>query len=71
MDPHTERQNILKVIERLEAQFPLVSRDRIENLVEFEYAQFVGRPVRQYISILVEHVAKSRLLKDAAVLVAA
>lgn len=64
MDPRTERQNLLKVVERLTGQFPLVSPAKVEQLVEFEYAKLDGRPVRQYVSILVEHAAKDRLAAD-------
>ncbi|KFF59015.1 hypothetical protein JF66_14320 [Cryobacterium sp. MLB-32] len=61
MGLRTEQQNILNVVERLEARFPLVSSTRVEQVVASEYAKLSDSRVRTYVSILVEHSAKDRL----------
>ncbi|TFC82027.1 hypothetical protein E3O45_00205 [Cryobacterium sp. TMS1-20-1] len=71
MEKRTERQNIHEIIERLTAQFPLVTRSRVDHVIELEYVKLNGRPVLQYVSNLVEHAAKARLARVAVVNVAA
>lgn len=52
------------VVAKLVLRLPGIARERIEYVVASEYEVFEGRPIRQYISILVEHTSKTRLLAE-------
>ena len=57
---------IARVIERLSDRFPTVPPPRIEEVVWAEHRQLDGRPVRNFVPILVEREAKTRLRELAA-----
>ena len=43
-------------------QFPRVSPDTVDHVIEAHYHEFDGRPLRDYVAVVVEHAAKSDLL---------
>ncbi|RJT90124.1 hypothetical protein D6T64_04835 [Cryobacterium melibiosiphilum] len=50
-----------KVIARLRKKFPQVSPETVEQIVRQEHRALDGRPVRDFIAVLVEHEARQRL----------
>lgn len=61
MNNHEETQAVDKVIVRLRKKFPEVAPERIEQIVRQEHRALDGRPVRDFIAVLVEHEARLRL----------
>ena len=54
-----------KVIDRLSGQFPSLTRDHVQQIVDEEFARLeVGR-IRDFVPVLVEHAAKERLRNEA------
>lgn len=51
----------MKVIADLRERFPKVAAEVIEKFVEDAYLEFAGAPVRDYIPVMVERVAKNRI----------
>lgn len=56
-----EAQAIAKVISRLRQKFSEVAPQEVENIVHEEHWALSGRPVRDFVPVLVEHEAKQRL----------
>ena len=52
---------MLRLIDRLAARFPDRPRAGIERIVWQEHRRFDGRPVRNYVVLLVERAARDRL----------
>lgn len=50
-----------QVIERLETRFSGIPRSRIEAVVREEHRRLEGRPVRDYVSVLIERSAREKL----------
>ncbi|WP_374008203.1 three-helix bundle dimerization domain-containing protein [Leifsonia sp. LS-T14] len=61
----SDEDTIQQVVERLQEKFPDTPKADIENATRTEFAEFAGRPVRDYLAILVERSAKKRLKKAA------
>jgi hypothetical protein len=59
-----EQVAVERSIDRLAERFPAVARDRIAALVHQAHDDFVGRPVRDFIPVLVEHLVRDRLNAD-------
>ena len=57
----SERRSIDEVVERLAERFPGVDREEIKGIVETEYEEFHGKPVRDFVPVLVEKSAKKRV----------
>lgn len=64
MDLDDERNAVANIVAKLVDRFPDIPRPHIETVVASEYEALSGRPVRLYISTLVEHAAKSRLFAE-------
>jgi hypothetical protein len=60
-----ETQAIDQVIGRLSSRFPTLERDHIAAVVEDEHRQLEKGRVRDFVPVLVEKAAKSRLKKEA------
>ena len=60
----TEREAIDDVTKRLKKKFPDLSGKHIEAIVESEHESFRNAKLRDYIAVLVEHSAKSKLNKE-------
>ena len=56
-----EAQLMDQVVARLVEHNPGISRDTIEAIVHEEHRKLDGRPVREYVSVLVERSTKTRL----------
>jgi hypothetical protein len=56
-----ETAGVEQAIDRLAEHFPGVARDEIATLVHAEHKRFTGRPVRDYIPVLVERAVKTEL----------
>lgn len=56
-----EKSAIAQVINTLVEKFPRRARTEIEDVVRDEYVRFDGRPIRAYVSVLVQRAARLRL----------
>lgn len=56
-----EDQAVQAVIDRLAERFPDQDADHIAAVVSEAHAELAGNPVRDYVSVLVEHGARDRL----------
>jgi hypothetical protein len=65
MNSDEEQVAIEHSIDRLAERFPTVTRDRITELVHLIHDEFVGRPIRDFVPVLVEHLVRDRLNADA------
>jgi hypothetical protein len=59
----TDEETIQQIVERLVAKFPDTPRAEIETIARSEFDDLAGRPVRDYLAILVERSSKKRLKK--------
>ena len=62
MRAEEEGQALLHVAERLRARFPEVDSTTINQLVERFHRAYDGRPIREFIPIMVEREARDHLL---------
>lgn len=60
-----DEETIRQVIDRLVEKFPDRPREELEAAARTEFAALVGRPVRDYLSILTERAARKRLKREA------
>jgi hypothetical protein len=56
-----EQTTINQIVRRLTCLYPSVPQDAIASVVHDVYARFDGRPLRDYIPLLVERSAKTEL----------
>ncbi|MGW4121766.1 three-helix bundle dimerization domain-containing protein [Nocardia sp. NPDC004711] len=61
MAANDEDQQIAALVRRLAGQFPTISTDTVEGIVAEIHRGFDGRPVRDFIPLLVERGALRRL----------
>jgi len=61
MEPDAEGRALSLVAERLRSQFPSVDTDTIGGVVAQVHHQYDGRPIRDFIPVLVERDAAERL----------
>ena len=54
---------IAQVCAKLHEKNPQIAQGVIDRVVRAEFAPFVGRPVRDYLSVLTERAAKDHLKK--------
>lgn len=57
----SEQRSVEEVIDRLGTKFPDVDRATIQSIVAEEHDAFDGRPVRDFVPVLVEKRAKQRV----------
>ena len=57
----SEQRSVDEVIDRLGMKYPAVDRERIGEIVTEEHEAFNGRPVRDFVPVLVEKQAKQRV----------
>lgn len=62
----SEQTIIDQLIERLMRKYPAVPPDTVAAVVRGIHARFDGRPVRNYVPLLVERRARSELVKVSA-----
>lgn len=56
-----EQRSVDEVIDRLAGKYPEVDREEIARIVADEHHAFEGRPVRDFVPVLVEKSAKKRV----------
>ena len=59
--PEAERAAMERLLDRLTQAFPDIPRDAITRAVELRYRGFDGRPVRDFVPVLVERSVKQQL----------
>jgi hypothetical protein len=57
-----EAEGIARVAERLRQQFPEVRPDALDDVLRGHYKRFDGRPVRDFVPILVERATRADFL---------
>lgn len=57
----SEQTVIEHLVVRLTNRYPTISRSTVESVVRDVHARFDGRPLRDYVPLLVERNAKSEL----------
>jgi hypothetical protein len=57
----SEQTIIDEVADRLTRKYPTIPPDALTAVVQGVYARFAGRPVRDYVSLLVERFAEDEL----------
>lgn len=58
-----DEELLQQIVERLREKFPGVAQTEVERVARSEFEEYVGRPVRDYLTILVERSAKKKLRK--------
>ena len=61
-----EDQAVSQVVDRLAEKFPDRPRSLIEDVVTEERHLLDGKPIRDYVPVLIEHGAKARLRQSSA-----
>lgn len=61
MTSDDEARVVAHLAERMSAQFPRVQANTVLAAVNASYAEFAGKPVRDFVPILVERAAGDRL----------
>ena len=56
-----EQRSVEEVVDRLTKKYPDVDRGEIEQIVAEEHQAYAGRPVRDFVPVLVEKSAKKRV----------
>lgn len=56
-----EARAVTEVAERLTASFPAVPADVVQDTVRTSYERFTESPIRDFVPVLVERMAKSHL----------
>jgi hypothetical protein len=60
--PEDEQRAVTAVSQRLAVSFPGIAPDVIGDTVRGLHAQFAGRPIRDFVPVLVERMARSVLV---------
>jgi hypothetical protein len=63
MNELTAEQVIDQLADRLVPSYPGVEADEVSRVVHEEYARYEGRPIRDFVPLLVERHAKEELEK--------
>lgn len=61
LSPEDETRAVSEVSQRLVASFPDVAANVVEDAVHASHEQFAGSPIRDFVPVLVERIAKSNL----------
>jgi hypothetical protein len=59
-----EDKALMQVLDRMAAAFPTVRRDHVVSVVAQAHRAFTGRPVRDYVPLLVERQVRARLRSE-------
>ena len=60
--PEDEVKAVREVTQRLAVSFPNVNVVDVEHAVHRSYEQFTGSPIRDFVPVLVERMARDQLL---------
>lgn len=61
LSPEDETRAVTEVAQRLATTFPAVPPDLIQDAVHSSHEQFTGSPIRDFVPVLVERMAKGSL----------
>lgn len=61
MTPEDETKAVTSVVERLAQSFPQVTTDEVQHVVHQSHEQFAGNPIRDFVPVLVERMAREDL----------
>ena len=59
-----EVRELNEVVERLREQFPEVEEEKVRSVVTKAHEGFAGHPIRDFVPVFVERVARDELSKD-------
>jgi hypothetical protein len=62
LSPDDETRAVTEVVQRLAATFPHVAPDVVQDTVHVSYQQFADSPIRDFVPVLVERLAKTTLV---------
>jgi len=62
LSPEDEIRAVTEVVERLAASFPQVAPDVVQHTVRTSYEHFADSPIRDFVPVLVERMAKTSLV---------
>jgi len=58
LSPEDELRTVTELTKRLTGTYPDVASDRIENVVHQSHERFAGRPIRDFVPVLVDRHAQ-------------
>jgi len=61
LNPEDEAKAVTLVTERLAVSFPDVPTEVVQHAVRRSYAEFTGRPIRDFVPVLLERMARNDL----------
>ena len=61
LKPEDEAKAVSMIVQRLQESFPQVPADQVQHLVHRSYEEFTGRPIRDFVPVLVERMARNDL----------
>ena len=61
LSPEDETRAVTEVVQRLVAAYPALAADVVQQTVQTTYARFAGSPIRDFVPVLVERMAKTDL----------
>jgi len=59
-----EARELNEVVERLRQRFPGVPEERVRSVVTEAHGGFAGHPIRDFVPVFVERVARDALSRD-------
>jgi hypothetical protein len=62
LSPEDEHRAVTEVVQRLTASFPHVPPDVVQYTVRASYEKFAGSPIRDFVPVLVERMARTSLV---------
>ena len=65
LSPEDEVRAVTEVIQRLGVSFPDLAPDVVEHTVHSSYERFSGSPIRDFVPVLVERMARASLARSA------
>jgi hypothetical protein len=65
LSPEDESRAVTEVVQRLALSYPELPPDVVEHTVQASHERFAGSPIRDFVPVLVERMAKSSLAQSA------
>ena len=65
LSPEDETRAVTEVVQRLAGSFPDLAPDVVEHTVHSSHERFAGSPIRDFVPVLVERMAKTSLAQSA------
>ena len=64
LSPEDETRAVTEVVQRLAAAHPDLPSDVVEHTVHTSHERFAGSPIRDFVPVLVERMAKTSLARS-------